>query len=216
VIGLAAGTASGPGAAAASGLDTVWVESLGWWFHPLTALLVALDAPVPPVPSELFVIGSGAMATAGSVALVPSVLAAWLGCWAGDVGLYALFRYRLTGLLDRASWGQRIHRGILTVRATAGPAPGFASLFVLRFVSGGRTASMAAAGIARIPWGPFMALSGIGSFVWTVYMVGLGWFTGTATGLPFWASALVGMGLGTLAGLIIAGVVAIRRRSREG
>jgi membrane protein DedA with SNARE-associated domain len=202
--------------AGAAGLDPAWIESLGWWFHPLTALLVALDAPIPPVPSELFVVGSGALANAGSVALVPSLLAAWLGCWAGDVGLYALFRYRLTGLLDRTSWGQRIHRGILSLLAKAGPAPGLASLLVLRFVSGGRTASMAAAGMARLPWGLFMTLSGFGSLAWSVYMLALGWFTGNATGLPFWASALVGMGLGTLAGLVIAGAVAVRHRFREG
>ncbi len=199
----------------AAGLDAAWVESLGWWFHPLTALLVALDAPIPPVPSELFVIGSGALALQGTLGLVPSVLAAWLGCWAGDVGLYALFRFRLTGLLDRASWGQRIHRGILRLLDKAGPAPSIALLFVLRFVSGGRTASMAAAGIAGIPWRPFLLLSGSGALVWSVYMVGLGWLTGSATGLPFWASALIGMGLGTLAGLMIAGIIALRRRSRE-
>lgn len=196
-------------------LDPAWVESLGWWFHGLTALLVALDAPIPPVPSELFVIGSGALALDGALGLVPSVLAAWLGCWAGDLGLYALFRYRLTGLLDRASWGQRIHRGILRLLGKAGPAPSYALLFVLRFVSGGRTASMAAAGIAGIPWQPFLLLSGVGSLVWSVYMVGLGWVTGSATGLPFWVSALIGMGLGTLAGLMIAGIIAVRRRSRE-
>ena len=199
----------------AAGLDAAWVESLGWWFHPLTALPVALDAPIPPVPSELFVIGSGALALQGTLGLVPSVLAAWLGCWAGDVGLYALFRFRLTGLLDRASWGQRIHRGILRLLDKAGPAPSIALLFVLRFVSGGRTASMAAAGIAGIPWRPFLLLSGSGALVWSVYMVGLGWLTGSATGLPFWASALIGMGLGTLAGLMIAGIIAVRRRSRE-
>ena len=197
-------------------LDAAWVESLGWWFHPLTAVLVALDAPVPPVPSELFVIGSGALAQTGDVGPIASLLAAWWGCWAGDAGLYALFRYRLTRLLDRSSWGQRIHRGILRLLDKAGPAPGYATLFMLRFVSGGRTASMAAAGIAGIPWLPFLVLSGSGSAVWALYMVGLGWFTGGTTGLPFWASALVGMGLGSLAGLIMAGVIALRRRSKEG
>ena len=37
------------------------MDALGAWFHPLTALLVALDAPIPPVPSEVVVIGSGAV-----------------------------------------------------------------------------------------------------------------------------------------------------------
>ncbi|RUQ34767.1 hypothetical protein D8M29_13390 [Micrococcus sp. HSID17227] len=40
------------------------MDALGAWFHPLTALLVALDAPIPPVPSEVVVIGSGALAAA--------------------------------------------------------------------------------------------------------------------------------------------------------
>ena len=66
------------------------------------------------------------------------------------MGLYALFRYRLTGLLDRTTWGQRIRRGILRLLDKAGPAPSYATLFVLRFISGGRTASMAAAG-DRVP-----------------------------------------------------------------
>ena len=79
-----------------------------------------------------------------------------------------------------------------------------------------RPASMAAAGIASLPWRPFLVLSGGGALLWAVYMVGLGWVTGSATGLPTWASAAVGMVLGTLAGLVIAGVIAVRRRSREG
>ena len=41
------------------------MDALGVWFHPLTALLVALDAPIPPVPSEVVVIGSGALAAEG-------------------------------------------------------------------------------------------------------------------------------------------------------
>ena len=47
-------------------------------------------------------------------------------------------------------------------------------------------------------------------------MVGLGWLTGRATGLPWWASAVVGMVFGTLAGLMIAGIMAHRRRGRKG
>lgn len=192
------------------------LDRLGAWFHPLTALLVALDAPVPPVPSEILVIGSGSLALAGRVSLWASVLAAWLGCWAGDIGLYALFRHGLARRLDRWAWGRWVHRGIRSLLVKAGPATGLAGLFVLRFVSGGRTASMAAAGMAGIRWPVFLWLSGLGSLTWSVYMVGLGWVSGQTTGLPWWASALVGVALGTLAGMIIAGIVAWRRRSGKG
>ncbi|MBB4736491.1 DedA family protein [Micrococcus cohnii] len=191
-------------------------EHLGGWFYLITAGLVALDAPVPPTPSELFVIGSGALASTGDVGVVPAILAAWLGCWAGDIGLYALFRHRLTHVLDRWGWGRRVHRGIRSLLAKAGPAPSLAGLFVLRFVSGGRTASMAAAGIAGIRWRVFLWFSGLGAFTWSCYMVGLGWLTGEATGLPWWVSAVMGMVLGTLAGLVIAGIVAWRRRAEAG
>ena len=190
------------------------LSSLGSWFHPLTALLVALDAPIPPVPSEVFVIGSGALAAAGRASLPLSVLTAWLGCWLGDVGLYALFRFRLTGLLDRWAWGRAVHRGIRRVLATAGPASSLAGLFVLRFVSGGRTASMATAGVAGLRWRPFLWLSGTGSLTWSGYLVGLGWATGSTTGLPWWASAVVGLVFGTLLGLAVAAAIAWKRRGK--
>ena len=192
------------------------LDALGWWFHPVTALLVAVDAPFPPTPSELFVIGSGALSAEGSLHLVPSVLAAWLGCWAGDLVLYALFRYRLTDLLDRWRWGRAVHGGIRRLLVKAGPSTSLAGLFVLRFVSGGRTASVAAAGIGGIRARVFLWHSGLGALVWSGYMVGLGWATGQATGLPWWASAVVGMLLGTLAGALIAGIVALRGRSGKG
>lgn len=210
----------GAGAAAASGAGawdpSALLDSLGAWFHPLTALLVALDAPIPPVPSEVFVIGSGALAAEGRVGLAAAVLTAWLGCWAGDVGLYALFRHGLADRLDRWAWWRRVHRGIRVLLVRVGPAGSLAGLSMLRFVSGGRTASMAAAGIGGIRWPVFLWLSGAGSLAWSGWMVGLGWLTGRTTGLPWWASAVVGMVFGTLAGLIIAGVVARRRQARKG
>lgn len=166
------------------------------------------------MPSELFVIGSGALAADGRASLPLAVLTAWVGCWLGDVGLYALFRHRLAGVLDRWAWGRAVHRGIRRVLERAGPTSSLAGLFALRFVSGGRTASMAAAGIAGLRWRPFLWLSGTGSLTWSCWMVGLGWVTGSATGLPWWASAVLGLGFGTLLGLAAAVVVGRRRRGR--
>ena len=127
-----------------------------------------------------------------------------------------LLGHGLADRLDRWAWWRRIHRGIRSLLVRVGPAGSLAGLSVLRFVSGGRTASMAAAGIGGIRWPVFLWLSGAGSLAWSGSMVGLGWITGRATGLPWWASAVVGMVFGTLAGLMIAGIMAHRRRGRKG
>lgn len=195
-----------------SGDSAGLLEALGLWYLPLTTLLMALAAPLPPVPGEVLVIGAGALAADGRMDPVPAVLASTLGCLLGDALLYALFRYRLTAHLDRWAWGRRIHRGIRRLLERAGEATSLAGLFMARFISGGRTASMSAAGIAGIRWVPFLSVSAAGSLAWSVYMVGLGWLTGETTGLPWWASGLLGVALGTVLGAVLGAVVAWRRR----
>jgi membrane protein DedA with SNARE-associated domain len=128
-------------------LDAALAGNLGPWYYPLTLVLVALDAVLPPVPSELLVLGAGPLSAQGSVDPVAAVL-------------------------------------------------------------------VAAAGVANIPWGPFLALSGAGAVLWSTWMVALGYVTGNTTGLPPWTSAVVGMGLGTLVGLVLAGGMAIRARRK--
>lgn len=183
--------------------------------HPLTLVLVALDAPIPPIPSELFVIASGSLSADGEASLLLALLTAAVGCWLGDVGLYLLFRYRLTAWLDRFRWGRAVHRGVLRLLNRAGPSPTFAGIVALRFISGGRTASMAAAGLAGVPLRPFLGFSALGAALWACWMVGLGYAAGTTSDLPLWAGSLLGMVAGTLVGLIIAGGLAFRRRKQS-
>lgn len=193
-------------------MDPAQAAQLGLWYYPLMLLLVALDAPVPPTPSEFFVIGAGALAARGLLSLPLAVLAAALGCWLGDIGLYLMFRHGLAAWLHRFRWGRRVRAGILRLLNKAGKSPTYAGLVAVRFISGGRTASMAAAGIAAVPLRPFLALSGAGAVLWSLWMVALGYVTGTTTGLPAWATSLLGMALGTLVGLGTAGYLAYKRR----
>ena len=44
--------------------------------------------------------------------------------------------------------------------------------------------------------------------------MGLGYVTGSATKLPFWASSLIGVGLGLVIGAVV-GVVVTRRRGNR-
>lgn len=195
-------------------LDALLAGDLGSWYYPAMLVLVALDAPLPPVPSELLVLGAGPLAAGGVLHPAGAVLAAAAGSWLGDVCLYLAFRHGLNRWIDRFRWGRWLHGNIVRLMNRAGREATYAGLVGLRFLSGGRTASMAAAGVARVPLGPFLSLAGLGSLLWSGWMVGLGYATGTATGLPAWASAIVGMAFGTLVALVLAGAMAIQSRRK--
>lgn len=185
---------------------------LGGWFHLVTLVFVVVDGLIPLVPGEVLVLTSGVLTRQDELSLWASLLTAWVGIMLGDLVVYALFRSRGPELLLGRRWGARVQRGVQRTLDKAGPAPGFALLFALRFVSGGRTASMAAAGMVRMPWSSWLMLSASGSAVWSVYMVGLGLMTGSAERLPLWMSVLVGIGVGLAVGSLAAALLWWRRR----
>jgi membrane-associated protein len=191
------------------------IDTWGAWFLPLQALFVALTALVPPFPSEVLVIASGAMASAGVLSLTWVLIATTLGCLAGDLLLYTLFRYQLIRLIYRWRWGRRLHRAMLRASIRGGNATTWVGLLLIRWIPGGRSASMASAGMMRLPWRQILALAVFGALIWSGWLVGLGYITGTTTGLPPWASTLTAIGIGTLVGLTIAGLSTRRRRARS-
>lgn len=186
----------------------------GAWFLPLQALFVALTALIPPFPAEVMVIASGAMAAAGTLSLTWVMVATVLGCLAGDSAVYLLFRYQLIRMLYRWRWGRLLHRGLLRTTIRAGSASTWISLLLIRWIPGGRATSMATAGMIRLTGPQLIVLMTLGALIWSSWLVGLGYITGTTTDLPPWASTLMGIGIGTLVGLIIAALVTRRRRTR--
>lgn len=186
----------------------------GAWFLPLQALAVALTAFVPPLPSEFMVIASGALAADGMLPLTLVFLATTLGCLIGDVSLYTAARYQLIRLLYRWRWGRRLHRSMVRTTLRAGRSTTFIGLMLIRGVPGGRAASMATAGMMRLSWSQVSVLAVLGAVIWSGWLIGLGYITGTTTGLPPWASTLTAVGVGTLVALGIAVVASRRRRAR--
>jgi membrane-associated protein len=182
---------------------------------PLYLLLmfavIFVDVVIPVVPSELLVIGSGTMSAHGMLLLPLAIVTAFAGSWVGDVALFLLFRRRLTHFLDRFRWGRSIHRGLRNVIEKAGTSPTYAAVVAVRFLPGGRTASVAVAGIAELPLRPFMLAAAAGGLLWTAWLVGLGFIAGASTGLPAGISALLGMAVGTLVGAITAAILALKK-----
>lgn len=176
--------------------------------------VIVVDVAVPVVPSELLVIGAGSMSAHGMLFLPLAIVTVFAGSWLGDIALFLLFRRKLTHFLDRFQWGRSIHRGLRKAIDKAGTSPTYAAVVAVRFLPGGRTASVAAAGIAELPLRPFMLAAAAGGALWTVWLLGLGFAAGASTGFPAGVSALVGMAVGTLVGAITAAVLALKKHRK--
>ena len=177
-------------------------------------VVIVLDVAVPVVPSELLVIGAGTLAADSFGTLPFTIVTVFAGSWLGDLALFLLFRRKLTHLLDRYRWGRSVHRGLRKAIASAGSSSTYAAVVAVRFLPAGRTASVAAAGIAELPLRPFALASAAGGALWTAWLVGLGFLAGVSTGFSTGLSALLGMVVGTLVGVITAAILALKKHRK--
>jgi membrane protein DedA with SNARE-associated domain len=184
-----------------------WGAAIYAWIIPM----VVGDAFFPPIPSEMLVITGGALAAEGRVNPWLVGLLAAVGSWVGDLLVFQLFKRRLSHILDRWAWGRKVHQGIHRAIARAGRSSTYGAIIGARFIPAGRLAASAASGIAEVSSRGFSLCAGLGGLLWATWQTGLGYFAGSTTGLPFWASSLVGIVVGLLIGVVV-GVIVTRRR----
>jgi membrane protein DedA with SNARE-associated domain len=184
-----------------------WGAAIYFWIMPV----VLGDAIFPPIPSEMVVITGGALSADGRANVFLVAALAAVASWLGDMVVFQLFKRRLSHVLDRWRWGRKVHHGIHEAIARAGRSSTYGAIIGARFIPGGRLATSAAAGIADVSVRGFSLCAGLGAVLWACWLVGLGYFTGSATKLPFWASSLIGVGVGLVIGAIV-GVIVTRRR----
>lgn len=188
-----------------------WGAAIYAWIIPM----VVGDAIFPPIPSEMLVITGGALAAEGRVNLWLVGLMAAVASWLGDVIVFQLFKRRLGHILDRWAWGRKVHQGIHRAIARAGRSSTYGAIIGARFIPGGRLAASAASGIAEVSSRGFSLCAGLGGLLWATWQTGLGYFTGSTTKLPFWASSLIGVGVGLLIGVVVGLIVTHRRGDRS-
>ena len=187
-----------------------WGAAIYFWIFPL----VIGDAIFPPLPSEMVVITGGALSAEGHINAFLVILLATVSSWLGDLLVFQLFKRRLSHVLDRWKWGLRFHAAVHAAIAKAGRSSTYGAIIGVRFIPGGRLATTAAAGIANVSTRGFSLCAAIGGLLWASWSVALGYFTGSATGLPFWASSLIGVGMGLVIGIVV-GVIVTRRRGNR-
>lgn len=188
-----------------------WGAAIYFWIFPL----VLGDAIFPPIPSEMVVITGGALSADGRANVLLVAALAALASWLGDMVVFQLFKRRLSHVLDRWRWGRKVHHGIHEAIAKAGRSSTYGTIIGARFIPGGRLATSAAAGIADVSVRGFSLCAGLGAVLWASWLVGLGYFTGSATRLPFWASSLIGVGVGLVIGAAVGVIVTRRRGTRS-
>lgn len=176
----------------------------GFWFFLLQAVAVALTALIPPLPAEFMVIGSGALGTDGVLPLPGAFVATFAGCLIGDIGLYALFRYKFIRVLYRWRWGRNLHRRILRISLRAGGRSTWFGLLLVFAMPFGRSAAMAAAAMTGMTWGRLLTLATSGGLLWSWWLIGLGLVPALVTDLPTWLSTVLGIGVGTASGAAVA------------
>ncbi|MGN7201271.1 DedA family protein [Arthrobacter sp. SAFR-044] len=187
-----------------------WGTALYFWVVPV----VIGDAIFPPIPSEMLVITGGALSADGRANVFLVLVLAAVASWLGDMLVFHLFRRRLSHVLDRWKWGRRIHSGIHAALAKAGRSSTYGTIIGARFIPGGRLATSAASGVANVSVRGFSLCAGLGAVLWACWLVGLGYFTGSTTKLPFWASSLIGVALGLVIGAVV-GILVTRRRGNR-
>lgn len=198
-----------------NGLDySEFYADWGFWFFLIQSMAVALTALVPPLPAEFMVIGSGTMAAEGVVPLSAAWGSTFLGCLAGDIGLYSLFRYKFIKVLYRWKSGRLLHRKILRISLHTGGTSTWFGLLLIFAMPFGRSAAMATAGMMKLSWPKLMLLAVVGGAGWSSWLAGLGYGTTRVTDLPAWGSTVLGILMGTLAGAVIAYIGTRGRRVR--
>lgn len=152
------------------------IERGGYWG---ILLLTFVETIFPPLPSELFMPMAGFVAARGPLTLPGVIAVGTLGSLGGAWFWYAVGRAigldRARQLAARHGRWLTLHprdidRGVRWFEAHGGPVVLFG-----RLLPAIRSVISVPAGIAHMPPGRFLLLSGIGSLVWTTVLMTAGY-----------------------------------------
>lgn len=191
------------------GLFDTCLHSL--WLLPVLTFMIAVDGPLPVLPSETILLSATAAAFGvGDVrGIVGLFAAALVGSVVGDMFVFWLGRSS-TRFLPAAAHAE--HNLTRWVRANLHHRP-VVTLVAARLLPGGRLVSTAAAGRVGLPLRRFVPGSLASSAVWSVYMLAIGMLLGPIVGNDPFLSLAAGVAMAVLTGGGFA--LATRLRARR-
>ena len=140
-----------------------WVQDWGYWG---VALLMAMESSIFPVPSEVVIPPAAFLAAQGKMSLVGVIIAGTVGSWVGSAITYAISRWLGRPFVLR--FGKyffispdKLERAeVFMARYEAG------GIFFARLLPVVRHLISIPAGIVRMPFAKFSAMTTVGSALW--------------------------------------------------
>jgi len=177
------------------------------WTYVLVFGLATLDVLAPILPSESVMVAAAALAASGRLNVVVVGIAAAAGAVLGDNIAFLCGRLLDTRMRrwleatprrrERLDWAehQLDRRGGTIIIGS-------------RFIPGGRTVTMIAAGLLEMPWRRFVMFDIAAAVIWAFYGTAIGYFGGTA----FEDEPIVGVGIALALALVAGAAIEVGRR----
>lgn len=148
------------------------IAAHGYW---IVLTVAFVDQFGTPIPSIAILLAAGAVAGQGRLDAAGVLATAWAGTIAGDVVLYQAGRWR--GRLVMRSLCSFSLAPDTCVRKTevSFQRLGWKALVIAKFVPGLALFAAPVAGALRITFAPFLVFDAIGSFLYNVAVIGLGY-----------------------------------------
>lgn len=180
------------------------------WLLPVLTVLIAVDGPLPVLPSETILMGAAALGFAEWNAATVLALfgASVVGSMLGDLLVFLLGRssHKLIGrAVDSGELAGWVRRHLLA-------RPGLAMVGA-RMLPGGRLVSCAAAGRFGLSVARFLPCSLASSTIWALYMLSIGLALGPVTGGEPLLSLAAGVVIALVTGLFFGVVRRFRQRA---
>jgi membrane protein DedA with SNARE-associated domain len=183
--------------------------------YPGIVLLTFLETIFPPLPSELFMPLAGYVASRGTLSLPGVIVAGTLGSLAGAWFWYAVGRAigldRARELAARYGRWLTLHPRDIDRGNVWFERHGGAVLLFGRMMPAIRSVVSVPAGIALMPMARFLALSAVGTVIWTSLLMTAGYKLGADYGrVALWAEPFSSLVIAFLIGTYVVRLIRFR------
>lgn len=145
--------------------------------HGYSVLFLAVLAEQAglPIPATPVLLGVGALVGLEKMSLAPALLLALVACLLSDSLWYWLGRRRGGSILRILCAISLEPESCVSTTRSMFSKLGSSAVLIAKFVPGLSTAAPPMAGMTQMPYWLFVAADGVGSLLWAVAFLGLGW-----------------------------------------